>query len=58
METYDRIWSEAARRRGEEFANRMMKHLDWIIDYPEHGAPGHLDYMLIKTLFDVINKNK
>lgn len=40
---------------GEQFAERVIKHLWWINTYEEYGAPGHMDFVLIKALTAVLD---
>lgn len=41
---------------GEQYAERLMKHLAFVETYTEYGAPGHMDFVLINALVEVLNK--
>jgi hypothetical protein len=41
-------------RHGQEYADRAIRHLQWIAEYDSHGAPGHMEYVLIQVMLDLL----
>lgn len=50
------IKEELVKQFGEQFAERAMKHLEFVSHYTNYGAPGHMDMALINTLVTLFKR--